>query len=165
MASWVEMDPAGAVKREYTLPLVNDEHPHAAMSAWLAQDPAGAVKWVRDNPSSPEAAAYVGLIVAAKPVNDAKQWVNDLPSGEVHSAAQGQLAAMMAAAQPNEALRLVRTMNPGPARAIAAANVLTTLRRSEQEDIADEFMEASPLTADERKIMNQRIATMARAGR
>jgi hypothetical protein len=165
MAALVDMDPAGAVKREFTLPLVNDEHPHSAMSAWLARDPEGAVKWVRDNPSSPEAAAYVGLIVAVKPVPEAKQWVNELPQGEVRSSAQGQLAAMIANAQPNEAVRLVRTMNAGPARARAAADVLTTLRRTEQEDIADEFLETSPLSGEERKLMNQRISAMARARR
>ncbi|MEZ0311213.1 MAG: hypothetical protein ACAI38_05540 [Myxococcota bacterium] len=165
MAAWVDMDPAGAVKREYTLPLVNDEHPHAAMSAWLARDPDGAIKWVRENPTSPEAAAYVGLIVAGKPALEAKEWVNALPPGDVRSSAQGQLATLIAAAQPNEALRLVRTMNPGPARANAAATVLTTLRRTEQEDIADEFLETTPLTTEERKTMNQRISAIVRAGR
>ncbi len=165
MAAWVDMDPAAAVKREHALPLVNDEHPHAAMSAWLARDPESAIKWARDNPSSPEAASYVALIVAAKPVPEAKEWVNALPQGDVRSSAQGQLALMLASAQPNEALRLVRTMNAGPARANAAAGVLTTLRRTEQEDIADEFLETAPLSSEERKLMNQRISAMARAGR
>lgn len=165
MAAWVEMDPVSAVKREYALPLVNDEHPHAAMTAWLAQDPEGAIKWVRDNPTAPEAAAYVQVIVATKPVAEAKTWVSELPAGEVRSSAQGQLAAMLASSAPNEALRLVRTMNPGPTRAIAAANVLTTLRRSGQEDIADEFTDESPLNAEERKVMNTRISAIARAGK
>lgn len=165
MAAWVDMDPVGAVKREYALPLVNDEHPNAAMTAWLARDPEGATKWVKENPTSPEAAAYVGQIVAAKPVPEAKTWVNELPAGEVRSSAQGQLASMIASAQPNEAIRLVRGMTPGPTRAIAAANVLTTLRRTGQEDIADEFSEESPLNAEERKIMNQRISAIARSAR
>lgn len=163
MAAWVDMDPVGAVKREYTLPLVNDEHPRSAMTAWFTRDPDGATKWVKENPTSPEAAAAVGVIVASKSAVDAKTWVSELPAGEVRSSAQGELAKMIANAQPGESIRLVRGMNPGPSRALAAASVLTTLRRTGNEDIADEFQEESPLNADERKIMNQRISAIARA--
>ena len=162
-AAWVDMDPVNAVKREYTMPTVNDEHQHAAFSAWLAQDPAAASTWVRENWNAPEAAAYAPLIVATKSPIEAKQWVNDTPQGEVRSSAQGALAMMVADKTPGEAIKLVRGMNPGPARAMAAASVISTLRRTGQDDIADEFTDESPLNADERKIMAQRMTAIAKA--